>query len=168
MVPNISEDRAPMKWPKSQKMLNFDGFLQFLARFATFAAPAPARGRTDPSWLFDKMRAVTRGFFGAVLTSAVLVLVTWNIHDDSSNLSLLQTTLDDTPVQTNSLLQFQVPISELDQTKVGEVVSGQVPYGNDGRELAFTGQVTNGYGTSASTGSLTVNLTSLSHLFNPT
>jgi hypothetical protein len=165
MVSNISEDRAPMKWPKSQNMLNFDSIL---ARFATFAAPAPARGRTDPSWQFDEMRAVTRGFFGAVLTSAVLVLVTWNIHDDSSNLSLLQTTLDDTPVQTNSLLQFQVPISELDQTKVGEVVSGQVPYGNDGRELAFTGQVTNGYGTSASTGSLTVNLTSLSHLFNPT
>ena len=120
------------------------------------------------SWQIDMMIAVIRGFLGVAFCSAVLVLATWRGHTDQREFILYEPSSFDgsVPLQKNSLLQFQVPLSELDQTKVGEIVSGQVPYGSNGRKVAFTGQVTNGYGTSTSTGSLTVRLsTSYQHSF---
>ena len=109
------------------------------------------------------MGVVSRGFFGAAFAGVLVLLITLSFNIRQDGYQLVQTASVDgsVPLQQNSLLQFQVPMSELEQAKVGEIVSGQVPYGNKNGQVAFTGQVTNGYGTSASTGSLTVQQMSL-------
>ena len=104
---------------------------------------------------------VHHSLFAAVFASAFVLLVTYvsNIKEGEYELLQSSTTDGSLPLKRNSLLQFQVPLTELEQTKVGEIVSGQVPFGsNNGGKVAFTGQVTSGYGTTASTGSLTVNM----------
>jgi hypothetical protein len=103
------------------------------------------------------MEIILRGVVAvAVLCSALLILVALGTPKNNSDYELVQS-VDDAPLQKNSQFQFQVPLSQLDETKVGDVIQGQVPVGgSSGGQVAFTGQVTSGRGISSSTGSLTV------------
>ena len=106
----------------------------------------------------DGMQMILRGVVAVfVLCSALLFLVTLGTRKSNIDYELVQSLDDSVPLQKNSQFQFQVPLSQLDETKVGDVIQGQVPIGgSNGGQVAFTGQVTSGRGISSSTGSLTV------------
>jgi hypothetical protein len=101
------------------------------------------------------MQMILRGVVVvAVLSSALLLSATLDTSNGNSKYELLQSLA---PLPKNSQFQFQVPLSQLDETKVGDVIQGQVPVGgSSGGQVAFTGQVTSGHGITSSTGSLTV------------
>jgi hypothetical protein len=106
------------------------------------------------------MQMIFRGVVAvAALCSVLLFLVTLGTRENKNDYELVQSLDDSVPLQKNSRFQFQVPLSQLDETNVGDVIQGQVPIGgSNGGQVAFTGQVTSGRGISSSTGSLTVTL----------
>ena len=106
-----------------------------------------------------KRRDINSTVAALVASSTLLIVISWSYSGTqrTSELEEPVSGFGSAPYQPNSLLQFQVPVSQLSQTKVGDVISGQVPYsGVSGGQVSFSGQVTNGYMISPSLGSLTV------------